>query len=442
MSVRGLGRYEYHDSRSAKYWEITETTSGYFTVCWGKIGTRGQVGARELNSKEAEKKINEKLAKGYELTRGSILIMDKKPEPKETSRSYREGFASAFEEMYAEPKKEKVAKKVAFSKGKVSEEFEVCIPSRCTAKLPENLEQEKLISEVKLDGSRYVLYMGCNPYARKAFNSSPLLSRRASSYDGLFTDRSGNVPHITNFEWDSFNLTGTVLDGEAYHSSGEFVKCNSIMNSTPDKAIQKQDADEKLHYVVFDIMFFKGQDVRGRPWHERRKLLEYVCKTVDNEFMYPVEYRETNLVEHFQEIVDNGGEGIIIKNKNLGYGQGWAKLKARYDVSCIITGFTEGQGKYKGSFGALKISVMNDDGKLQEVATCSGMNDETRQQIHDNRDWFMHQAVDVFAQSISKAERLRHPIFHRVRGDIDETTITMEKLKSDLKHKLSSKIFA
>ena len=86
------------------------------------------------------------------------------------------------------------------------------IPAVCRASLPEDLDKEDLVAELKLDGSRYILYIGnCDPYER-SFNA--LLSRRVSTVDHMHVDRCENVPHITGHNYET--LDGTVLDGEVF----------------------------------------------------------------------------------------------------------------------------------------------------------------------------------------------------------------------------------
>lgn len=60
-----VGRYEYSDAKSNKYWEVVfDNTDGTFTVFWGRIGASPQVQEnQDLN--HVVKKINEKVAKGY-----------------------------------------------------------------------------------------------------------------------------------------------------------------------------------------------------------------------------------------------------------------------------------------------------------------------------------------------------------------------------------------
>lgn len=60
-------RYEYTDSWSDKFWEITYPEDGKsYTASWGKRGTLGTSKTKHKTSlAEIEKKIREKLNKGY-----------------------------------------------------------------------------------------------------------------------------------------------------------------------------------------------------------------------------------------------------------------------------------------------------------------------------------------------------------------------------------------
>jgi ATP-dependent DNA ligase len=314
---------------------------------------------------------------------------------------------------------------------------ELCIPSRCTAKLPEDFSKAHLVAEEKLDGSRYVLYLGGCPYERRAGHT--LLSRRGSVSDGKLVDRTENVPHITKVDYAG--LDGTVLDGEIM--SSDFLGTNSIMNSSPLEAIRKQKEMGNLKYYVFDVMFFRGKDVRTMPLEKRRKILEEVVRRMDNEFIQAIPQFSENIEERFKEIVNNGGEGLIIKDSRLAYGQGWSKMKKSYDVSCVISGWKEGTGKYKGMIGSIALSVFK-DGKLVEIGFASGFDDALRIDMSKNFSKYEGKVVDVFAQEIQKIDaknpsgRLRHPTFHRFRDDVNAEDCTSEKLWTDIKSAVKS----
>lgn len=305
---------------------------------------------------------------------------------------------------------------------------ELYTPARCTSSLPDNLDKPYLISEPKMDGSRYVLYLGGCPYERQKAVTNTLLSRRPSKSDNKFVDKSLNVPHITGQYYEG--LDGTVLDGEIMAEN--FADTNAIMNSSPGLARQKQDEVGKVRYYAFDIICFRGKDVRGLPLEKRRKVLEEVVRRMHNEHITVIEQFTTNHIEHFNRIVKDGGEGIIVKDLRQGYGCGWSKFKKSTDVSCIVTGYKEGNGKYSGQIGALAISVW-DGTKLIEVGFASGFDDKLRGEMTKNFARYKGKVVDIFAQEISKDNRLRHPTFHRFRDDYAPNDCTLSKLKSDFK---------
>jgi len=307
-------------------------------------------------------------------------------------------------------------------------------PSRCTAGLPDNLELKHLIGEEKLDGSRYMLYLGCDPYERQAGNA--LLSRRISVKDGKHVDRTENVPQITGIDYNG--LSGTVIDGEIMAT--DFLGTNSIMNSGPALAVQKQEENGFLNFNIFDVPIFRGNDIRGLPLTERRKVLLEVAKRMGNENIKVIPQITTDLASYFKSIVNGGGEGLIIKDIRQGYGCGWAKMKKSYDVSVVISGWKPGKSgtKYESQIGSLALSIYKDGG-LVEIGFCSGFDDALRKKMSDNFSDYKGKVIDIFAHEIQKGKsctngigRLRHATFHRFRDDVSPETITTEKLKEDL----------
>jgi len=311
---------------------------------------------------------------------------------------------------------------------------ELIIPSRCTSILPNDLEKPHLVAEPKMDGSRYVLYIGCDPYERQANNA--LLSRRVSVVDTKHVDRTANVPHITALMYA--DLQGTVLDGEIMAEN--FLATNSIMNSSPMLAVQKQKELGFLNYHVFDIVRFRGKDLRGLPLEKRRKILVAVVERMNNKYIKPIEQFTGDIHKYFQSIVNAGGEGVIVKDLRQGYGMGWCKMKKSYDVSCIISGWKAGNGKYADSIGSLALSVHH-NGELIEIGFASGFDDTLRIDMGRNFDAYKGKVVDVFTQEIQASKRskdnpvgrLRHPTFHRLRDDLNAKDCTSLKLQEDLK---------
>jgi len=315
---------------------------------------------------------------------------------------------------------------------------ELYLPSRCTSKLPDDLEKENLVGEEKLDGSRYVLYLGCDPYER-SFTNNTIISRRVSVVDNKHVDRSLNLPHITESDYGVLN--GTVIDGEVM--ANDFLGTNSILNSNPDLAIQKQEKHGWLTFNAFDVMAFRGKDIRGLPLYQRRKVLEEVANRIGNPYLKVIPQFSVGLESEFSRIVGAGGEGIIVKDLRQGYGCGWSKMKKSYDVSTVITGWKPGNGKYKDQVGSLAFSVWHNGG-LVEIGYASGFDDPLRKEMTENFSQYEGKVLDVFIQEIQKGKnsgelgRTRHATFSKIRDDMNSQDCTYEKLMADMKKKARS----
>ena len=107
-------------------------------------------------------------------------------------------------------------------------------------------------------------------------------------------------------------------------------------------------------------------------------------------------------------------EGWVIKNANY---QDWWKVKPQKSIDCIVTGFKDGNGKYLGGVGALKVSAYIDD-RLIEVASVSGMDDDVRWDINEKED--LGRVVEIEYQEIGNGHRLVHAHFMQWRDDKPE----------------------
>lgn len=312
---------------------------------------------------------------------------------------------------------------------------------RCDALLPDNLIHiPHLVADLKIDGSRYKLHIGENvdPYKRRLGNT--LLSRNKSTIDKLHVDKTDNIPHITGKKYEG--LGETILDGEV--ATKEFLKTNSIMNSSPEKAVAIQKKSGYLYFHVFDICYFKGIDVRRVPLKKRRVMLKKVIEHMNNPYVKVIQQVKGNLVHFFNQVVKKGGEGIVVKDERCAYGEGWSKLKKEYDVSCIVTGWKPGKNSNEGMIGSLAISVYH-EGKLLEISYAAGFSEKLRKEMTENWEKYNGRVVDIIAQEIQPSKkarkagnpigRLRHARFHRFRDDILVESCTSEKLIEDLKNR-------
>jgi bifunctional non-homologous end joining protein LigD len=139
-----------------------------------------------------------------------------------------------------------------------------------------------------------------------------------------------------------------------------------------------------LVYVVFDVPFWEGMDLRDRPLHERQAFLEQLLEDLpeDAPLMFTqrlgvADGAQANSV--WTEACRLSLEGLICKRVDAPYRGGrtrtWLKLKCRPRQEFVIGGYTSPSGS-RAHFGALLLGV-RDGGKLKYAGrTGTGFNAE------------------------------------------------------------------
>ncbi len=277
--------------------------------------------------------------------------------------------------------------------------------------------------EVKLDGSRYLLYLD---------EVSMLLSRRISDVTKEYVDKTLNCPHLTRKEIPK-EFWGTVLDGEVVHPTVEKSDATtSIMGCAEDEAVRRQMKNGWLIYRVYDVPRLKGQDITHLPLRERRQHLE---KLVEELKQYiPIElhdqYPATDAQSLFEKVVAKGGEGVMLKDLNARYGNGWFKVKKTKTWDVVIMGFSDAKKTSKKVDGTVSetqfhkdnmigsiIFGMYKDGKLIQLGSCSGMSANVRKELSINGDKYIGAVIEIKGQERTKSGAFRHARFVKFRQD-------------------------
>ena len=113
-------------------------------------------------------------------------------------------------------------------------------------------------------------------------------------------------------------------------------------------------------------------------------------------------------------------EGLVLCDGNMLNQRKWKPVRT---VDCVVTGFTDGDGKYLGLVGSLLVSLGD-----RELARVSGMDDKTRILISDDEDAYLGRVVEVAYQYVGDGGRLRHPRFVRFRDDKEARECTLDQL--------------
>lgn len=217
----------------------------------------------------------------------------------------------------------------------------------------------------------------------------------------------------------------------------DFNKTMRVMGSNPAKAVQRQKEFGDIKFIMFDVLRVGGIDSMHLAQEDRMDISDGIAiPGVLHNPQFAVD-KET-----YDEWVKAGIEGAILKELTGVYLPGkrskdWLKVKSAKTFDVIVTGFTDGQGKYTGQIGAIEFSAYTEDGKLQYVGRCSGMTDAER------RIWTDYSISDgAFQDPVVievKANEMvgsgefrtpRHPQYQHVRVDKNAQDCTMEQFRA------------
>ncbi len=292
-------------------------------------------------------------------------------------------------------------------------------------------DSSEYVAEPKLDGWRYLLHLG------DELSRPHLTGRRISKETGVFSEKGLCAPCLWPKNHNRKELGYTVLDGEIIPPVGAgFRDLASIMNSDPETAARTIEQLGPPRYVVFDVLFREGEDMRDFCQLDRSHAASGVVRFLQHELITMIP-RVSATREAYDSIVGVGGEGLILKRIDAAYGEsgGWVKVKRSTTLDVIVTGFTDAKhgitGKYVGQIGAVIVSVYLSDGSLIPVGQVSGMTDEIRLDMTHNKGSWLGVVIEVEAQEFGK-DRLRHPRWGRARPDADARTCTYRKMMRDL----------
>lgn len=304
-------------------------------------------------------------------------------------------------------------------------------------------------------------------------------SRSISKVTGVYGDYTAKLPHICN-EMDMLPDNTVLLAEICWDEPGTNANTvGTILRCLPEKAVERQK-EKKLKALVFDILMCNNEDMSNYRYEARFSNADYLFNESNLpklSYIYMTQLCELdseheNFLEWADEIIRNGGEGLVIQKKSNPYMPGtrtaWATLKlkqkmesaeypiigtlepnALYEGICEETWkywyFTDENGTYyinrdfeepfyqdvlakgikltpitKPYYYGWKngITIMLPSGITCDVA--SGMTDELREWLGTEEAQEMIRCGDLYAEvaamSINDLGRLRHPYIVKIRS--------------------------
>ncbi len=295
------------------------------------------------------------------------------------------------------------------------------------------------LHEIKFDGYRIL--------ATVSNGKVTLLTRNEIDWTSKFSSVAKQVANLS--------LNDAIIDGEIVVLNERGVSdFGALQNHL--KGVKKGN----LVYYVFDILFYRGYDLRQSPLVERKELLRSILEG-QNEVRYS-DHIQGHGQAFFEQCCTAGLEGIISKRVDSIYssrrGSNWVKVKCNFRQEFVIGGYTEPSGSRHG-FGALLVGYYTPAGELiysgrvgtgfdqkaldtiykelrsRERKTAPFQNPPTGAEKKGVHYVTPDLVCEVEYLAWTHEERLRHPSFKGLRRDkeakqvVREVPIVTEKLE-------------
>ncbi len=239
----------------------------------------------------------------------------------------------------------------------------------------------KAAFEYKYDGMRIQAHVGERIW---------LYSRRLENLTDQF-------PDVRDAIKSAFKGKEAIFDGEAVPvdvNTGELLPFQVVSHRRGRKyGIEKAIEEYPVVLFLFDILYLDGEDLTGKTYPERRKILEEVIEPSE-QVKFAIRLISSDIEKikmFFNKAIEDGCEGLVAKNIGEGsiYRAGareflWIKYKRDYKVEIgdtvdlVVIGAFAGKGKRRGTYGALLMAAYNPD-KDRFETVCklgSGFTDE------------------------------------------------------------------
>jgi len=183
---------------------------------------------------------------------------------------------------------------------------------------------------------------------------------------------------------------GTVLDGEIVcYMNNSVMPFNVLQTRIGRKNLTKNILKEApVNYIVYDILEYGGEDIRGWSQKQRREKLEELVTAIGvNDYLRISPLVTFNTWDELREwhgrSREFAAEGFMLKNKNGIYQVGrkvggWLKWKVNpYSVDAVLVYAAKGQGRRTELYTDYTFAVWDDEKKLIPFAKAySGLTDK------------------------------------------------------------------
>lgn len=215
------------------------------------------------------------------------------------------------------------------------------------------------------------------------------------------------------FEWlAQYIPNGTVIDGEILpFINGQIGSFNDLQSRIGRKVLSKKIVKEiPVVIKAYDLLEWKGADIREKSYDERRQLLEalfYDLKQTD----LPLQLSERLSFNSWDEVAQERmkaraykSEGLMIKRKNSKYlvgrkkGDWWKWKTAPLTIDAVLTYAMRGHGRRTNLFTDYTFALWENyaDGSRQLVTFAKAYSGLTLAEFKKVDDWIKKNTINRF----------------------------------------------
>jgi ATP-dependent DNA ligase len=178
-----------------------------------------------------------------------------------------------------------------------------------------------------------------------------------------------------------------VLDGEVVIATGGVLDFDALLIRIHPAAsrVAMLAKETPASFVAWDLLALGEEDLRKRPQHERRALLEKALADVKPPIhLTPITNDPKVAQDWFERFEGAGLDGVMAKPRELEYLPGkraMMKIKHARTADCVVGGFRwykDGKGELVGS---LLLGLYDADGVLHHVGVASAFKREERAKL-------------------------------------------------------------
>ena len=184
-------------------------------------------------------------------------------------------------------------------------------------------------------------------------------SRSISKITGVYGDYTAKLPHLCGEmdEWPDNTVVLAEICWDEYGTNANTV--GTILRCLPAKAIERQK-DKKLSGLIFDVLMLAGEDLTSTPYIDRLEKIDAEfnpthISDINYHYFKPTQVFWTNFAAAADDIINRGGEGVVIQKKSNPYMPGtrtaWATLKLKQTLPHMdlrVVGTLEPNKQYDG----------------------------------------------------------------------------------------------